>query len=68
MPARPRDARFFAAQTAFIIGHELGHYLADHGGETRTLTSISSALQIVVLAAVDPTGARQSHRRRMDRS
>ena len=43
-------------QLAFILAHELSHYLCEHGSEERTLQGIFSLLQLIALATVDPTG------------
>lgn len=43
-------------QLAFILAHELSHYLCEHGSEERTFQGIFSILQLIVLATVDPTG------------
>ena len=42
-------------QLAFILGHELSHYLLDHGKQGAQLQGALSLLQLVVLASVDPT-------------
>jgi len=41
---------------SFILGHELAHHLCDHNQQTRNLSAGLSVLQLVVYAAVDPTG------------
>lgn len=43
-------------QLSFILGHEVSHYLCEHGTSDRELQVGLSMLQLVVLAAVDPTG------------
>ena len=43
-------------ELSFIIGHELSHYLHDHGSEARKLGGLFSALSLVLLATADPTG------------
>jgi len=41
---------------SFILAHELAHHLCDHNQQTRTIGASLSLLQLVVFAAVDPTG------------
>ena len=43
-------------QLAFILGHELGHYLLEHGQKARDIGTALSILQLAVLGSVDPTG------------
>lgn len=43
-------------QLAFILGHELSHQLLEHNEKAQTLQAGLSLLQLLVLAAVDPTG------------
>eukprot|EP00316_Scyphosphaera_apsteinii_P006003 CAMPEP_0119322298 /NCGR_PEP_ID=MMETSP1333-20130426/57768_1 /TAXON_ID=418940 /ORGANISM="Scyphosphaera apsteinii, Strain RCC1455" /LENGTH=277 /DNA_ID=CAMNT_0007329489 /DNA_START=211 /DNA_END=1044 /DNA_ORIENTATION=+ len=43
-------------QLSFIIGHELSHYLCAHGTAEQNVAGFFSVLQILVLAACDPTG------------
>ena len=44
-------------QLAFILGHELSHYLLEHGTQDRNMGVGISMMQLAFLAAVDPTGA-----------
>jgi len=41
---------------SFALGHELSHYLCSHGSSDGMRKGIFSALQLLVLAACDPTG------------
>ena len=41
---------------SFIIGHELAHHLAEHNQQARNMAGVLSMLQLLVFAAVDPTG------------
>ena len=41
---------------SFVIAHELGHHLADHNQSARNMSMTLSMLQLLVFAAVDPTG------------
>ena len=43
-------------QLAFILGHELGHYILEHGQQSRDFGTALSILQLAVLGSVDPTG------------
>jgi len=43
-------------ELAFVIGHELSHFICDHSTSHQGLQGAFSILQIVVLASVDPTG------------
>lgn len=43
-------------QLSFIIGHELAHHLAEHNQQARNMAGILSMMQLLVFAAVDPTG------------
>ncbi|KAL1502975.1 hypothetical protein AB1Y20_011046 [Prymnesium parvum] len=43
-------------QLAFVIGHELSHYVLEHGSADTALRGALSLFQLVVLVAVDPTG------------
>jgi len=43
-------------QLSFIIGHELAHHLCEHNGQTRNIAAGLSALQLLAIVAVDPTG------------
>ena len=41
---------------SFILAHELGHHLCEHNQTARNMSAGLSILQLVVFAAVDPTG------------
>lgn len=43
-------------ELCFILAHEISHYICQHGTRERNLQGLFSALQIVILAAADPTG------------
>ncbi len=43
-------------ELSFVLGHELSHYLLDHGSKDREMDMSLSLLQLVVFAAIDPTG------------
>lgn len=43
-------------QLAFILGHELSHYLLEHGSSDTALQGAMSIMQLIVLVTVDPTG------------
>ena len=41
---------------SFILGHELAHHLCEHNQTSRNISAGLSVLQLLVFAAVDPTG------------
>jgi len=43
-------------ELSFVLGHELSHYLLEHGSQDTHLQGAISILQLVVLVTVDQTG------------
>lgn len=43
-------------QISFVLGHELSHFLLEHGSKDRQMQVGLSMMQLALLAAVDPTG------------